>query len=86
MPQRSNYWSNGAFASWMLRTFAKVTSPRPKAATLKEWKEWKKSTQNASPFIYWFVEEFLDNLQNFINYPFDKLCDAEILSLQQVHR
>jgi len=76
MSQRSNYWSSGVFASWMLRTFAKGTAPKPEAATLKEWREWKKSTKHTSPFIYWFVEEFLDNLQNFINYPYDKLCDA----------
>lgn len=76
MPQRRNYWSNGAFAKWMLRTFAKGTAPKPEAATLKGWKKWEKSTKHASPFIYWFVEELLDNLQNFINYPYDKLCDA----------
>lgn len=76
MSQRSNYWSGGVFASWMLRTFAKGTAPKPEATTLKEWREWKKSTKHTSPFIYWFVEEFLDNLQNFINYPYDRLCDA----------
>ncbi len=76
MPQRSNYWSSSAFASWMLRTFAKGTVPKPEAATLKEWKEWKTSTRNTSPVIYWFVEDFLDNLQNSINYPYDKLCDT----------
>jgi hypothetical protein len=76
MPQRSHHWSNGVFASWTLRTFARGTAPKPTAATLKEWKEWKNSAKHAAPFIYWFLEEFLDGLQNFINYPYDKLCDA----------
>lgn len=43
MPQRSEYWSNSAFARWMLRTFAGGTVPKPDAATLKEWKEWRKT-------------------------------------------
>lgn len=76
MPQRGNYWSNSFFANWMLRTFAKGAVPKPESATLKEWKEWRKSTQTDSPIVYWFVEELLDKLQNFINYPYDKLCDA----------
>jgi len=76
MPQRSNYWSNSSLARWMLRTFAKGTAQKPESATLKEWKEWKESTKKAAPFIYWFVEEFLDNLQNLINYPLDQLCNA----------
>jgi len=60
----------------MLRTFAKNTVPKPESATFKAWKEWRESTQTASPIIYWFAEEFLNKLQNFINYPYDKLCDA----------
>ena len=60
----------------MLRTFAKGTVPKPESATLREWKEWRESNQTASPIIYWFAEEFLDKLQNLINYPYDKLCDA----------
>lgn len=60
----------------MLKTFAKGTPQKPESATLREWKEWKESTKHAAPFTYWFVEEFLDNLQNFISYPFDKLSDA----------
>ena len=76
MPQRRNYWSNSVFARWLMRTFARGTVPKPDAATLKEWKEWKTSTKRASPVIYWFVEELLDKIQNCVNYPYDKLCDA----------
>jgi len=77
MAQRSNYWSDSSFANWLIRTFAKGAAQKPEAATVKEWKDWRESTKQAAPFIYWFAEEFLNNLQNFMNYPSDKLCDAK---------
>lgn len=62
MAQRRNYWANSSFSHWLLRTFGRGTAKKPESATLKEWKEWKKSTKQAAPFIYWFAEEFLDDL------------------------
>lgn len=69
MPSRMNYWSCSKFADW-IRGTAKLS-----AGTGKEWRLWKKQAQSAHPIRYWIVEEGLDYLQNFVNWPLDKLND-----------
>jgi hypothetical protein len=67
---RSNYWSCSKFADW-LRGTAKL-----KAGTGREWRLWKQSAQETHPVRYWIVEEGLDALQNFFNWPMDKIHDV----------
>lgn len=74
MPQRGNYWSCCAFGKWVYRV--SNMPPKPKAATMEEWSEWRRKGKETHPSIYWFVEEFLDNLQDIVNFPYDKLIDA----------
>jgi len=69
MAFRSNYWSCSAFADW-LRGTAKL-----KAGTGKEWRLWKEAARETHPIRYWIVEEGLDYVQNFVNWPADRLND-----------
>jgi len=66
---RSNYWSCTKFADW-LRGTAKLG-----AGTSEEWDEWRTTAQMKHNFRYWLAEEALDAIQNFVNYPMDKLND-----------
>jgi hypothetical protein len=67
---RGRYWSNSRLADW-LRGTAKLS-----AGTGKEWREWKKAAKESHPIRYWIVEEGLDYVQNFINWPADRLNDV----------
>ena len=64
---RANYWSCSKFADW-LRGIDK-----PQSETGKGWRDWNKLAKATHPWRYWLAEEGLDNLQNFIYWPFDKL-------------
>lgn len=66
---RANYWSCSKFADWLRGT------AKPKAATGKEWGQWRRASKEAHPIRFWIVEEGLDYLQNFVNWPGDKLND-----------
>jgi hypothetical protein len=67
---RSNYWSCSKFADW-LRGTAKL-----KAGTGKEWRLWKEAAKESHPIRYWIVEEGIDYLQNFVNWPMDRIHDV----------
>ena len=67
---RSNYWSCSKFADWLRGT------PKLGCGTSEEWNEWYKTAGAAHPIRYWIAEEALDAIQNFINYPMDKLNDV----------
>jgi len=64
-----NYWSCSKFADWLRGT------PKLKMGTGKEWRLWKEAAKETHPIRYWIVEEGLDYLQNFVNWPADKLND-----------
>jgi len=66
---RANYWSCSRFADW-LRGTAKI-----KAGTGKEWRLWEEEAKTSHPIRYWIVEEGLDYMQNFVNWPADRLND-----------
>ena len=66
---RANYWSCSKFADW-LRGTAKLS-----AGTGKEWRLWREQAQATHPVRYWIVEEGLDKLQDFVNWPADRLND-----------
>jgi hypothetical protein len=65
-----NYWSCSKFADWLRGT------PKLKMGTGKEWRLWKEAAKETHPIRYWIVEEGLDYLQNFVNWPLDKLNDV----------
>jgi hypothetical protein len=67
---RSNYWSCSKFADW-LRGTAKL-----QAGTGKEWRQWKEAAKESHPIRYWIVEEGLDYMQNFVNWPLDRMHDV----------
>ena len=66
---RSNYWSCTKFADWIRGT------NKLGAGTSEEWNEWHTTAQMRHNFRYWVAEEALDAVQNFVNYPMDKLND-----------
>jgi hypothetical protein len=67
---RANYWSCSRFADW-LRGTAKI-----KAGTGKEWRLWEEEAKTSHPIRYWIVEEGLDYVQNFVNWPMDRFHDV----------
>ena len=67
---RSNYWSCTKFADWLRGT------PKGGAKTGEDWDAWYKESAEAHPIRYWLAEEALDAVQNFVNYPMDKLNDV----------
>ena len=66
---RSNYWSCSKFADW-IRGTAKLGE-----GTSEQWDEWNTAAKMKHSFRYWVAEEALDSVQNFVNYPMDKLND-----------
>lgn len=70
MAWRSNYWSCSRFADWLRGT------PKLSAGTSKEWRLWREAAKDTHPIRYWIVEEGLDYLQNFVNWPADRLNDV----------
>jgi hypothetical protein len=70
MTFRSNYWSCSSFADWLRGT------AKPKAATGKDWRLWKEAAKETHPIRYWIVEEGLDYVQNFLNWPADRINDV----------
>ena len=66
---RSNYWSCTKFADWLRGT------NKLGAGTSEEWDQWHTTAKMRHNFRYWVAEEALDAIQNFVNYPMDKLND-----------
>ena len=66
---RSNYWSCSKFADWIRGT------NKLGAGTSEEWDEWNTAAKMKHSFRYWLAEDALDAVQNFVNYPLDKLND-----------
>ena len=67
-----NYWSCSKFANALLK---KYCIEKPLAATMEEWDEWRTKAEEKNKFVYWFVEDFLDDVQKFIFYPYTKYND-----------
>ena len=70
MAWRSNYWSCSRFADWLRGT------PKLTAGTSKEWRLWREAAKDTHPVRYWIVEEGLDYLQKFVNWPMDRFHDV----------
>ncbi len=66
---RRNYWSCSRFADWLRGT------DKPEAGSGREWQLWEEQAKNAHPIRYWIVEEGLDAVQDFVNWPADRLND-----------
>lgn len=66
---RNYYWSESQFADWVRKTFAKIE--KPTAASLEEWKQWKKTYKTNNKFVFWFTEIFLNFLQDIVMYLLD---------------
>jgi len=65
-----NYWTCTKFADWLRG------SEKPKAATGKEWGQWKRATKEKNPFRYWLAEEGLDHLQDIWCYVPERINDV----------
>ena len=66
---RSYYWSCTKFADWIRGT------NKLGAGTSEQWDEWNTAAKMKHGFRYWVAEEALDAVQNFVNYPMDRLND-----------
>ncbi len=70
---RANYWSCSEFAAWLRKVFD--APEKPSALPWDEWKTWKADFKAAKPFVYWFIEKFLNKLQNFFMFPADVIYE-----------
>lgn len=68
---RSNYWSCTKFADWLRGT------SKPEYASSKEWSQWKKEAKANHRFRFWLAEEGLDDVQNFLMWPIDKIYNIK---------
>lgn len=59
----SHYWSCSRFADWLRGT------PKLKAGTAKEWRDWRNKACTAYPIRYWLAEELLGKIQDFVSWP-----------------
>lgn len=64
---RRNYWSCTKFADWIRGT------KKLSAGTSEQWEEWENSAQEKHSVRFWISDTALDNIQNFIMWPTDKL-------------
>lgn len=74
MTQRANYWSCSQFAKRVSAAFG--ARPKMDSGTAEEWAEWRKDVRKNHPVVFWFTEEFLNTAQNFLWWPYDKVCAA----------
>jgi hypothetical protein len=74
MAQRAHYWSCSKFARWVSTTFG--APPKLRSGTSEEWAAWRRDVRRNHPAVYCFTEKFLNAAQNFICWPYDKICDA----------
>lgn len=68
---RRNYWSCSKFAEYVRRRFG--ANAKPGAATIEGWRDWKTTSKDNNSFVYWFTEEFLDQVQDVLYFPYDVL-------------
>lgn len=66
----SEYWSCSKFAKFITKTFADEKYVKPEALELGEWKCWEELYSVNHPVVYWITEVALDNIQDFITYPY----------------
>jgi hypothetical protein len=48
-----------------------TTTPKPISGTPEQWRDWKKFAKKDNKFIYWFTEDFLNDVQDFFMFPVD---------------
>lgn len=65
-----SYWSIGKFADWLRGT------PKLEMGTGEEWRDWRKAAKTSHPFRYWLAEEALDNIQDFVRWPIERINDV----------
>jgi len=69
MASRSTYWSCTKFADWIRG------KPKLNVGTTEEWNDWRTDTKKDLPIRFWIAEELLDDIQNFVYWPSDKLSE-----------
>ncbi len=72
MRSRSNYWSCTNFAA-----FISGKSKPINGLTAEEWDEWETTASTAHPIRFWIADVALNKIQNFINWPLDKILDIK---------
>lgn len=62
-----NHWSCSKLADWLRGT------PKPPAAGIDEWEDWRRLAQGRHPWRYWLAEEGLSHIQDLVLWPSEKL-------------
>lgn len=68
---RGKYWSNSKIAEIIRKV------PKPKSATMEEWRDWENETKEKYPIRYYITEELLNDIQDIVNYIPDKIYNVK---------
>lgn len=68
MSFRTKYWSSNSLID---KLRARLGHEKPHCATAEDWKAWKIAYKAAYPKLYWFTEEFANDLQDIVCWPLD---------------
>lgn len=69
---RMKYWSSSKLSKYIQKKFGNFK--KPPYATMEDWADWKDDSKQAAPFVYWLTEDFFDDVQDFVYFPYDFLC------------
>lgn len=71
MTIRSKYWCNTKLAAMIRKV------PKPKSATLEEWRDWRIEVKKNHPIRYYIAEELLSDVQDIVNFIPDKFYNIK---------
>ena len=72
MAWHARYWSCSKFADWIRG------EPKPIAATMPEWREWKNRVKSSQPVRYWLAETALGKIQDIVALPSRMIRELQI--------
>jgi hypothetical protein len=68
---KSKSWSDTKIADWLRGV------KKPLAETSSGWKKWDAAAKAKHPIRFWIVEKGLDQIENFIKWPINKLYEIK---------
>ena len=67
---RTSYWSHSRLALYLKR---RAGFSIPTALSWKDWDLHDEQCKQKSPFIFWLTDEFFNDIQSFVYWPYDKI-------------
>jgi hypothetical protein len=74
---RTKYWSESKIGKWLYGTDV------PEFLTGEEWNRWNAEVKSQRPIRYWIANTLLDKIQDFVNWPLDKLYELKYYAINR---